>query len=101
MLAIKKLNKMLKVIKDFKNEKVDISKLISVLEELFYVMRNFDKEWESLFLINWQVLEIEYSSAVASNKSKFDDRAWKEICKAVLELENLVLSKLRTLEDKE
>ena len=98
MLAIKMLNKMLKVIQDFKNEKVDISKLISDLEGLFNALLGYDKEWESLFLINWQVLEREYSSAVASNKSKFDDRAWKEICKAVLELENLILSKLRTLD---
>ncbi|NDB82980.1 MAG: hypothetical protein EB127_09625 [Alphaproteobacteria bacterium] len=88
-------------LKLFKNEKIDIRKLIDDLEGLFNLLSFRDELWEEHFLSTWGVLEDEYSIALDKKQTKFDDNSWKEVVQAVLELDKMIQEKLNTLPNEE
>ncbi len=95
----KLLHDMLLRLQYFKNEKIGIRRLIDDLESLFNLLEDDinDSNWSDDFLSTWGVLEDEYSSLVCSDKTRFDDEQWDSIVKAVLELENLIQKKIKSL----
>lgn len=95
------LKRMLERLKLFKNEKIDIRKLIDDLEGLFNLLSFRDELWEEHFLSTWGVLEDEYSIALDKKQTKLDDNSWKEVVEAVLELDKMIQEKLATLPNEE
>lgn len=81
-------------IKQYREGQIRISELINDLEVLLTYLEMIDKNWKNSFLSLWDVLEIEYASALYNGKSSLDDRAMVEIDRSLKEIEVLINSLL-------
>lgn len=60
-----------------------------------YCLEEVDNNWKEEFLLAWDILEIEYASALNDNKKILDDRAVNEINKSLIGLEKLINNLLK------